>query len=394
MNIDQLILTDFRSYPAKKIRFSSSITVILGDNAAGKTNLLEAIFFLATGKSFRADKDTEMIAFGREMARIKGKINQLTNNPITQLTNEEIELEIMLTKGEVIGIKTPIKKYLVNGVGKKMLDFVGIVKTVLFWPEDLELVTDSPGRRRRYLDFVLLQTDREYRRSLLSYEKGVRQRNKVLEAIRDRNAHRHQLLFWDQLLVKTGDYITRKREEYIHFVNNFQFGGPVGVSNFQFPKYEIFYDRSVISEARLAEYSEEETAAAVTLVGPHRDDMEFRIQNSEFRIKAKDTSDGGRLSLRSHDSSEVEESRSLSHFGSRGEQRLAILWLKMGELAFIEEITGEKPILLLDDIFSELDHEHRKIIFDVVSHQQTIMTTTDLHHIDHDKLKDIELIKL
>ncbi len=386
MNIDQLILTDFRSYPAKKIRFSSSITVILGDNAAGKTNLLEAIFFLATGKSFRADKDTEMIAFVREMARIKGKINQLTNNPITQLTNEEIELEIMLTKGEVIGIKTPIKKYLVNGVGKKMLDFVGIVKAVLFWPEDLELVTDSPGRRRRYLDFVLLQTDREYRRSLLSYEKGVRQRNKVLEAIRDRNAHRHQLLFWDQLLIKSGDYITRKREEYIHFVNNFQFpissaidGIPLRRDNFQFPKYEIFYDRSVISEARLTQYSEEEIAAAVTLVGPHRDDFQFKIQNpSRFnRDKIKN-----------------EEIRDLSQYGSRGEQRLAILWLKMGELAYIEEITGEKPILLLDDIFSELDHEHRRIIFEVISHQQTIMTTTDLHHIDREKLKDIELIKL
>lgn len=372
MKIDQLILSDFRSYPRKKINFPSLCTVILGDNAAGKTNILEAIFFLATGKSFRADKDTEMIAFGREMGRIKGKITQLANNPITQSTSEETELEIMLTGGEVIGIKTPMKKYSVNGVGKRMLDFVGILKTVLFWPEDLELVTDSPGRRRRYLDFVLMQVDREYRRSIISYERGVRQRNRVLETIRDRGAHRHQLLFWDQLIIKDGNYISKKREEYIDYLNNSQI---LKFSNSQIGNYHLEYDKSVISEGRLAQYSEEEIAAAVTLVGPHRDDFSFQITNNKEQITD-------------------EKLRDLSQYGSRGEQRLAILWLKMGELAYIEEISGEKPILLLDDIFSELDHEHRKIIFDIIGSQQTIMTTTDLHHLDRGKLKDIELIKL
>ncbi|MBI5452612.1 DNA replication and repair protein RecF [Candidatus Gottesmanbacteria bacterium] len=369
MIIQNLTLQNFRNYPKKVFSFSPDATIIIGDNAIGKTNLMEAIFFLSTGKSFRAEKDAEMIEFGKEVGRVGGEIIQSTNSQINKSTNEKIELEIVLTRGEVMGMNTPVKKYTVNGVGKRMVDFVGELKTVLFWPEDLELVTDSPSLRRRYLDFVLVQADREYRRSLVSYEKGLRQRNKVLEAIRERGAHRHQLLFWDQLLIKAGEYITRKREEYINYLNNSH--PPAGGLNSQIDNYHLEYDKSVISEARLAQYSEEEVAAAATLVGPHRDDMGFSL-NSTPGVEARD----------------------LSHFGSRGEQRLAILWLKLGELAYIEETTGEKPVLLLDDIFSELDHEHRKIIFDMIGNQQTIMTTTDMHLLEKEKIKDAKMVEL
>ena len=248
-----------------------------------------------------------------------------------------------------MGMKTPIKKYSINGVPKRMLDFVGTFKVVLFWPQDMELVTDSPSLRRHYLDFVLMQVDREYRRTLISYEKGLRQRNKLLEAIREGRAHRHQLIFWDQLLIKNGEYITKKREEYIDFVNNFQN-----------PNYQLIYDQSIISRVRLDQYSEEEIAAGVTLVGPHRDDIKFKVKSLKLKVNN-------------------EELRDLAHFGSRGELRLAVLWLKFGELAYIEAQTGEKPVLLLDDILSELDHEHRRIIFDLLDHQQTIITTTDKH---------------
>ncbi len=389
MTIDKLSLSNFRLYKKSTFSFSPDVTVLLGANASGKTNLLESIFLLATGKSFKADSDREMIAFEKEMGRVNGIINQSTNNPIN--TNNPIKLEVMITSGEVMGVKTPFKKFTVNGVAKRMLDFAGILKVVLFWPEDLELVTDSPSRRRKYLDFVLLQTDREYRRCLLSYEKGLRQRNRLLEAIRDEGAHHHQLIFWDQLLIKNGEYITGKREEYINFINRYQVLG----IRYQVSKgYQLVYDSSIISRARLDQYKEEEVAAGVTLVGPHRDDVEFRIMNYELRIKPKDTSDGGRLSLRSHDSSEVEETRNLSHFGSRGEQRLAILWLKLGELSYIEQTTGEKPVLLLDDILSELDHEHRKIIFEIIGNQQTIMTTTDEHFIEKEKIKKCKIITL
>jgi DNA replication and repair protein RecF len=285
----------------------------------------------------------------------------LSNGTIEQWNNERIKLEILITTGEVSGIKTPLKKFSVNGVGKRILDFAGILKVVLFWPEDLELVTDSPSRRRKYLDFVLMQTDREYRRCLLSYEKGLRQRNKLLEAIRDQGAHRHQLIFWDQLLIKNGEYITGKREEYIDYLNQTQ-NSELRTKNF---KYCIEYDKSEISRVRLDQYKEEEVAAGVTLVGPHRDDFQIVIND-----------------------------KALSSFGSRGEQRLGILWLKLGELSYIEKETREKPVLLLDDILSELDHEHRKIIFEIIGNQQTIMTTADMHFIEKGKMKKFEIIEL
>lgn len=379
MTITSLYLQNFRSYSKIEFSFSPTTTLIIGSNATGKTNLLEAIFLLSTGKSFRADLDREMIVFDKQIARIKGKITDPPNppvqagNPIKQLTDETSELEIVLTRGEVIGGETPIKKYLVNGVGRRMVDFVGKLRVVLFWPQDLELVTNSPSLRRRYLDSVLIQVDREYRRNLVSYEKGLRQRNKILEAIRDKGAHRHQLIFWDQLLIKCGTYISQIREEYINHINNLQFGSPLGVYNLQ--NYQLVYDKSIISPARLTQYVQAEIAAGVTLVGPHRDDIIFKIQNPKSKNQKKET-------------------RDLSHYGSRGEQRLAVLWLKLGELAYIEEKTGGKPVLLLDDILSELDHEHRKIIFDIIGNQQTILTTTDLHLIEKGKLKANQVVEL
>ncbi len=368
MTLEAISLSNFRQYKKQRFSFSSETTVIVGGNASGKTNLLEAIFLISLGKSFKAEKDIEMVRFGEEIGRVKGVVKRTREDK--KEDEEKNELEVVITKGEVMGVKTPIKKYLVNSVGKRMVDFTGRLKTVLFWPQDLELVTDSPSIRRRYLDFVLSQVDREYRRTLISYEKGLRQRNRLLEAIRDKGAHRHQLIFWDQLLIRNGEYITKKRGEYIEFVNKFQIGHQLGdfkfqtKSKFQNPNYQLFYDKSIISRQRLDQYSEEETAAGMTLVGPHRDDFEFRIKNSEAFSNLKAGN---------------EEFKNLSHYGSRGEQRLGILWLKLGELAYIEHVSGEKPILLLDDILSELDHEHRKIIFGIIGNQQTIITTTDRH---------------
>lgn len=359
MIVDNLLLYNFRKFPRKEFIFSPSVNIIIGPNAIGKTNILESLFLLATGKSFRAQESREMISFQKELSRVKSEI--------TQLDSEGKDLEIILTIGEVMGVKTPLKKFSINGVGKGMLDFVGNLKVVLFWPQDMELVTDSPSLRRHYLDFVLVQVDREYRRTLQSYEKGIRQRNRVLEAIRDEGAHRQQLIFWDQLLIKDGEYLTKKRSEYIEYVNNYQ---PPAINRQQL-RYQLFYDKSIISRERLDQYSREEVASAMTLVGPHRDDFSFSLRSTPGV-----------------------EARNLSHFGSRGEQRLGILWLKLAELAYIEHISGDEPVLLLDDIFSELDHEHRRIIFDVIGNQQTIMTTTDMHLLEKEKIKDAKMIEL
>lgn len=237
-----------------------------------------------------------------------------------------------------------------------MIDFLGFLRAVYFGPEDLALITNSPSLRRKYLDMVLSQLDREYIRCSLSYEKGLRQRNKLLERIRDEGVPRSQLVFWDQLLIKNGTYLTQSREEFINFVN--------GQTSSAFP-FSLTYDRSVISPARIEEYAQEEVAAAATLVGPHRDDFAFWLKE-----------------------------RDVHAFGSRGEQRMAILWLKLGELEFISSKTKGRPVFLLDDIFSELDEGHRRLVLEIIPQQQTIITTTDLHLVEKNYQKKMEMIEL
>lgn len=341
MVIKQISLTSFRSYSSRMFEFGEGSTLVVGENASGKTNLMEAMWMLARGKSFRAKHDREMIKYGMELARITGKLS------------DDVTLEVVLV---------PHKRFLVNGVARRRMDFVGKLPAVLFRPEDMELLIGSPHVRREYLDAVLEQVEEEYRRSLLSYRKGLRQRNKLLERIREDQATRAQLMFWDQLLIKNGEVMAKKREEFIRLVN--EAFGRDKISQV-FGGLKMTYDRSVISENRLEQYADAEVASGMTLVGPHRDD---------FKIFTKD--------------------KDLAIYGSRGEQRLAVLALKLAELSFATSKIGERPLLLLDDIFSELDHKHREDVLQVVGQQQTILTTTDLHLIESRYRKRMEVINL
>lgn len=362
MQLRTLTLQNFRSYKKRTFTFGKNVTIFLGSNAIGKTNILEAIFLLSTGKSFRAEYDREMIAWEEEVGRVKGTINsgQLTidNKEGSRLSsnNNETQLEVVITTGFVMGQKTPIKKFLVNDIPRRVVDFAANLKTVLFEPEDLDLVRGSPSLRRKYLDHILIQVDREYRRNLFSYEKGIRSRNRLLEQIRDEGISRTQLFFWDQLIIKNGQYITRKRTELIDLLN---------MSEKPFGQFKIEYDASFISVARLKQYEQEEVAAATTLVGPHRDDLLF-----------------------------FENDRDMSKFASRGEQRLVVLWLKLAELDFVSEKVGQRPLLLLDDIFSELDHSHREEVLNVIDKQQTIITTADQHFLPESIVKQADVVKL
>jgi DNA replication and repair protein RecF len=326
MILSDITLTNFRSYAKRTFTFAPETTLVIGPNTAGKTNILEAIMLIATGKSFRADTDAEMVRWESEIGRAKA-------------TDGEIKLEVVLTTGSVAGRKTQSKKFLVNDIARRQFDFVGNMRAVLFWPEHLELITDSPSLRRKYLDGVLVQVDREYQRNLLSYERGLRQRNRLLDLINEGKAHHHQLQFWDQLLIKAGGYLTDTRAAFIDFINTYHMSGIT---------YRAEYDKSVISESRLEQYMEAEVAAKATLVGPHRDDF----------LVTKDDLD-------------------LSKYGSRGEQRLAILWLKLAEVSFIAKESGERPLLILDDIFSELDVAHRELVLDLLDKQQTIVSSAE-----------------
>lgn len=364
MHIPKVQLSNFRNFKDRLFEFSKETTVVVGPNASGKTNLLESLFLLATGKSIRASVVEEMVNYNEEIARVKGVlIDKKGDKP------SGTNLEVVLTRGEIsVGDspdrteKVAKKRVLINGAGKRLIDFAGTFRAVLFGPWDMELVTESPSTRRKFFDTILSQVDREYRRASLSYRKGLRQRNKLLYKIREEGLSRSQLAFWDKLLIKNGDYLSQKREEFIEFVN--------GTKSLDHKDFELVYDRSAISEGRLQQYAKEEIAAATTLVGPHRDDFEFMVKD-----KKKDDS-----------------FRDLSKYGSRGEQRMGVLWLKLAEISYIEEETGEEPSLLLDDIFSELDDNHRKIVLNAAKGQQTIITTADPHTIeDFEKLEKIKL---
>lgn len=373
MVLKSLSLTNFRNFKDKEISFSKGVTIVVGNNATGKTNILEAVALLSTGKSFKARLEAELISYQKEVTRIKGKIDT------------GVDLEIVLTNGAVkVGEspssikKTQRKKLLVNGVARRLIDFAGNLKIVIFGPWDMDLVTASPSIRRKFLDSILSQVDREYRRSSLIYEKGLRQRNRLLFRIRDEGLSPSQLLYWDKLLIKHGNYLTQKRGSFIDFVNNMESGNAKTLENSEylekgdFPvsrRYQIVYDNSEISEGRLKQYEREEVAAATTLVGPHRDDFIFKIGSRK----------------------KTEDQRDLARYGSRGEQRMGVLWLKLAELLFIKLQTGEKPVLLLDDIFSELDHEHRGIVSKICERQQTIVTTADPHYVEDDGAKIVRL---
>lgn len=329
MRLERLTLENFRSY-TKKIFNLGIHTVIIAPNGAGKTNLLEAIYLLSSGKSERAGEIAEMIKFGSDIGSVAG---------IVEDSEERVELSVVLTRGSYMGKVTPKRRYLVDGVARAQSKFVGRLSAVMFRPEDMRLVEGSPPRRRHLLDDTLSMVYPDYDRALSVYEASLKRRNKLLDAIREGTARREQLSYWDQSVIKNGNILTDYRRALLAYLSEVKTS---------FGEYQLEYLASTVSPSRLAQYAEAEIAVGYTLVGPHKDD---------FRIKG--------------------EGRDLMTYGSRGEQRLAVLFLKLGTLKFIEEKLSIKPLLLLDDIFSELDEIHREEVVKMTEGRQTIITTAE-----------------
>src|SRR3989344_9119794 len=260
MRLKNLSLQNFRSYAKQEFNFSNKTTLVIGPNTAGKTNLIEAIFFIASGKSFRIDKDEQLVKFEESVARIKAKL-------------DDKDLEVVIAQGGIGGKVRPFKKYLVNEVSKKKVDFVGNFFAVLFAPSDLEIIIGSPSKRRDFIDNILIQTDREYRLAIGFYEKGLRIRNALLHTVKETGIRQDkEFAYWDNLLIVQGQKITKKREEFLEYIQK---------SKKDILEFEIFYDKSVISKERLLQYKDAEVGSGVTLVGPHRDDFEIRINLNE-----------------------------------------------------------------------------------------------------------------
>ena len=300
----------------------------------------------AMKKSEKNDKITVTFALnygGRdEIKRAVDKWCEENRNQELGIRNQGsdyIELTVILTRGSYMGKVTPKRRYLVDGVARTKAKFVGKLPVTLFRPEDMRLVEGSPPRRRNFLDESLTQAHPEYARALTVYEASLRRRNKLLDAIREGVARREQLTYWDQSVIKNGNIVSNFRREFLLYLSR------VSTS---FGKFKLEYLASEVSPERLTQYAEAEVAVGYTLVGPHKDD---------FKI--------------------FQEGKDLMVYGSRGEQRLGVLFMKMAAMKYVEEKLKIKSLLLLDDIFSELDQLHREEVVVMMEGRQTIVTSAE-----------------
>lgn len=360
MKLKSLKLQSFRNHPNFQHNFNKNITVFYGPNAIGKTNILEAIRFLSLPKSFRAKVDHELINWESDFGRCEGTFEK---------ENETTEVEIYLSKTK--GQKKVVK---INYSTKKISDLVGQFFIVLFCPEDLNLISDSPAVRRRYLDIVISQANKKYYQEISELKKILQNRNKLLFEIKERGSDPLMLEFWNEKLINLSKNIYRKRLYFINFINKKlpQFISQIGLRgknlNIKYKSKlgEIDIDNFETEfREKLKDKQSDEIRRTRTLIGPHKDDFEISL-----------------------------EDKNAAYFASRGETRGIMLALKLSELSFSKEIFKVNPILLLDDIFSELDFEHRKNIVKIARDQQTIITTTELELIGRDLVNEAEIIKI
>jgi DNA replication and repair protein RecF len=381
MFLAHLSITNFRNFVRTELDFSNPMTVVRGPNAQGKTNLLEAIYYLATAGSPRARTDRELI-------------NWLANEDLSPFARLEGSVEGSETLREVsVVILLPgdrlQKEIRVNGVKRRAADLIGQLKIVLFMPEDIDLIAGSPDARRRYLDTAISQVDRSYSRSLHEYNRVLVQRNSLLRNLRDSPGDPGQLEFWDQRLIQHGSQLLSGRlvtvtqlDELVEEIHPRLTGGqerlhllyrsslPLDGEEWPLSYRQLslgmaapdgaasdtdLLDRATIEaifEEELRARRGEEIERGMSLFGPHRDDLRFLVGGVD-----------------------------MCTYGSRGQQRTIAISLRLSEMELIRSRTGEEPILLLDDVMSELDEYRRDYLMEAIhGDQQAIITTTDLDH--------------
>jgi DNA replication and repair protein RecF len=380
MRLTHLSLHNFRNYVRLELDLAPGVTLLLGDNAQGKTNLLEAIYYLATSRSPHASAERELVNWlavedePLPYARLVGQVARAAS---------DLTLEITLTQQANNGTRYR-KQIRINGVAKRAMDLLGQLNAVLFLPEDIALVFGSPSRRRRYLDATLCQIDPVYCRSLSRYNQIVTQRNALLRDLRERGGDPAQLAFWDERLVKHGSYLTIRRQEALatldelaHSIHNELTESLERLQLRYVPSVEQKQRADGLAESfknmeevetsfkqQLLGLRQREIPAGVTLIGPHRDEMRFLINDVDAGV-----------------------------YGSRGQQRTAALSLKLAEVDLMQRETGEHPVLLLDDVLSELDVHRRRFLLRYLNDgpQQAVISATDLDVLPEAFLRRCEL---
>jgi DNA replication and repair protein RecF len=381
MRVLHLGLTNFRNYSRLELDLPEGVVLLQGDNAQGKTNLLEAIHFLSHIHSPRVKTDRELVnwlvlqdnlPFARLVARI-------------QRRDEVDQIELSLVQSNSTNIDedaSGLRKHMrINGSAKRAADAAGVLSAVLFLPEDIDLVSGAPGSRRRYLDDVIGQVDPHYSRELQRYSRVLTRRNLLLKSFRGRSPDPAQLTFWDQRLIEHGAYLSVRRhsvigrlntlvqrihplltgdKEWLHleYCNSVAVGDQPGAASQMewltpLPASEVeipVQDVAASFAAQLREVQAKEFQQGMSVIGPHRDDLRFLVNGVDMNT-----------------------------FGSRGQQRTIALSLKLAEVEWLTLEKNDKPVLLLDDIVSELDAAHRSCVLQVIDQaQQVIITTTDI----------------
>ncbi|MCL0072743.1 DNA replication/repair protein RecF [Dehalococcoidia bacterium] len=354
MYLQHLSLTNFRNYIRLELDLPPHVSVFQGGNAQGKSNLLESICFLATTRFSRAVAERELINWDVMAERLP--FVRLSAN--IQKGERATLLEIVLrprsaAHHEGRAVVGPIQKYIrVNGVSRRPADLIGQLNMVMFSPRDIDLIGGEPALRRRYLDITNSQVDPQYVRALQRYNKVLSQRNHLLRQIAAGQSRPDELLFWDQELVKAGAYIVLQRQRTIGELNDL--ANPIHdqLSGGR-EKLTLQYRPSIDKKepGGLPEVEQAFTRArGLSLIGPHRDDVGFLVNEID-----------------------------MGTYGSRGQQRTTALSLKLSEARFMLTQTGESPVLLLDDVLSELDPRRRRHLLGAISnYRQVLITTTDL----------------
>lgn len=332
MAVSSLSLTNFRSYTDQTLALDPVITLVVGPNATGKTNLLEGLFVLATTKSFRA-KDGELVRHGQDFYRL-------------MMGQDGTEMTLSYQAGP----NGTEKRARHNNTPRSLIDHLGSLRVVLFEPNDLLLINGAPERRRRYLDFILIQTIPGYAKTLSHYRRVLSQRNRLLADWRGAN---NELFAWNLRLAELATEINNSRRELIDHINDLVgdcYRNIAGSAESVKLSYQgaAGTDFATTFLQLLEDNLSRDIAAGFTTIGPHRDD--FTIQFKDAPITA---------------------------VASRGEMRTVVLALKMAELAYIERQTESRPMLLLDDVFSELDDSRRRYLLDTLGGYQSVITTTN-----------------
>lgn len=336
MYIKNLKLSNFRNYDNLSIDFDNGINILYGDNAQGKTNILEAIYFCGTTKSHKGSKEKEIIKIDKKEAHIKMLLDR---------DNVSHKIDMHLKRNKKKGVA-------INGIPiRKTSELFGIINIVFFSPEDLNLIKNGPAERRKFIDFELCQLDKVYLHNLTNYNKILVQRNNLLKQISFNSNLLDTLSIWDKQLVKYGISLIERRSKFIKQLNEIVYGIHKKLSGGN-ESLILKYEPNVTVEDfenRLLSVREKELRTQVTSIGPHRDDMDFLIGDIDLR-----------------------------KFGSQGQQRTCALSVKLAEIELVKKVINNKPVLLLDDVLSELDSKRQNYLLESIDGIQTILTCTGL----------------